>query len=226
MALRGRLTPPLTGNTLHKLAAIAKIKNVDELYTALVSQWDQPTAIVQQTHDPFASFLDSNEDNILTHWRDRARLLDIETYLPGDILTKVDRASMASSLEVRVPLLDHRLIEASWQWPISDPGVGKRPKWLAREILSTYIPDHLVDRPKQGFAVPIDHWLRGPLRDWAESLLDKRRLDEDGHLYSTPIEQAWKDHLSGRHNRQYQLWTILMFQAWKDRHHPGGIEST
>jgi asparagine synthase (glutamine-hydrolysing) len=142
---------------------------------------------------------------------------DAVTYLPDDILVKVDRASMAVSLEVRAPLLDHRLVEFAWRLPAGCKIRGRQGKWILRQVLDRYVPRHLVDRPKQGFDLPIDAWLRGPLRDWADTMLDPTHLARDGFLRPEPIRAAWLEHLSGTRDRAWALWPVLMFQTWQER---------
>ena len=143
-------------------------------------------------------------------------LLDLTGYLPSDILVKVDRASMAVSLETRAPLLDHRLIEWTWRLPLALKRRNRTGKWMLRQLLYRYVPPSLVERPKMGFAVPIDRWLRGPLREWAWSLLEPSRLRREGVLRPESIERLWHDHQSGRRNHQHRLWVALMFQAWRE----------
>ena len=139
---------------------------------------------------------------------------DAMTYLPDDILCKVDRAAMGISLETRVPFLDPAVVELAWRLPMSMKVRGDTGKWALREVLYRHVPRSLIERPKAGFGIPVGEWLRGPLRAWAESLLDPSRLKSEGYLKSAPVCRVWRDHLSGRRDWSPRLWTILMFQAW------------
>jgi asparagine synthase (glutamine-hydrolysing) len=196
------------GDKAHKLADSLAFDSPQALYRDLHSLWQQPLALNGNPYpDVFAQSL--NGDYI--RWMQQA---DVRQYMPDDILTKVDRASMATSLEARVPLLDHRVVEFAAQLPLSYLLRDGKAKWLLRQVLYRYVPASLIERPKSGFVVPLAGWLRHDLRDWAESQLDEHRLHSDGLLNPTPIRQAWTDHLSGRRNHQHALWAVLMFQAW------------
>ena len=203
------------GDKLHKLADILSLKDPDLMYLNLVSQWKNPSRVVIEGKEPPTTLTDCRQWASLDDFTLRMMYLDLVTYLPDDILTKVDRASMGVSLEARVPLLDHRVVEFAWRLPLSlkirHEGEGK---WLLRQVLQKYIPRHLTERPKMGFGVPIDHWLRGPLREWAEDLLDETRLRREGYLHPAAIQKKWAEHLSGQRNWQYPLWNVLMFQSW------------
>ena len=149
---------------------------------------------------------------------DRMMLFDLLGYLPDDILTKVDRASMGNSLEVRAPLLDHRVVEFAWRLPLRQKIRGGESKWLLRRVLERHVPRPLFERPKAGFGVPIDAWLRGPLREWAEDQLSEERLVREGFFDPAQVRSALTEHLNGTRNRQYQLWSVLMFESWLDLH--------
>jgi asparagine synthase (glutamine-hydrolysing) len=212
----GRLRPARPGDKLHKLASVLG-EGSDGLYRRLVSQWEAPGALVPGGREPAGPLDDAGLRRDLPDSLDRMQLLDLVTYLPDDILTKVDRASMAVALEAGVPLLDHRVVEYAWSLPQRMKVRDGESKWLLRRLLYRHVPKTLIDRPKMGFGVPIDGWLRGPLRDWAEDLLEERGLAADGLLDPAPIRARWAEHLSGRRNWQYALWAVLMLQAWRRR---------
>jgi asparagine synthase (glutamine-hydrolysing) len=197
---------------LPKLASLLETKSDDELYRRLVSHFEQPDAIVIGAHEP-KTLLDQNAFANLD-FAHRMMALDSLTYLPDDILVKVDRASMAVSLEARVPFLDHRLVEFAWKLPLSTKISGGSGKHIVRELLYKHVPKSLVDRPKMGFGVPIEAWLKGPLKPWAEALLDESKLRQDGIFQPEPILKMWQEHKQGLRRWHSQLWTILMFQAW------------
>jgi len=208
------------GEKVHKLAGVAALTSLDDVYQRLVSQWMEPAAIVPGAREPDTPLSTAARlPHALSQPLPRMTYLDLVTYLPDDILVKVDRAAMAVSLETRVPLLDHRVVEFAWRIPVALKLRGGRGKHLLRAVLERYVPRYLFERPKMGFGVPIDHWLRGPLRDWAEHLLDPAKLRAQGHFAVEPIRQAWAEHVDGRNSNQYPLWVILMFQAWLEHHH-------
>jgi asparagine synthase (glutamine-hydrolysing) len=208
------------GDKLHKAAEVLDATDVEALYLRLVSHWDDPANLVIGGSEP--KTLLNGKSPLLDCLDDiqRMMIMDTLTYLPDDILVKLDRACMGVSLEGRVPFLDHRVVEFGWSLPQSlklRDGVGK---WVLRQVLYRHVPKELIERPKMGFGVPIGNWLRGPLRDWAEALLNEARLQREGYFYPAPIRQKWVEHLSGERNWQYHLWDVLMFQAWLEENHP------
>jgi asparagine synthase (glutamine-hydrolysing) len=182
-----------------------------------VSQWERPEDVAAAGREPLGPLWDASIVRDFPDMIPRMQYLDMVTYLPDDILTKVDRATMAVGLEGRVPMLDHRVVAYAWSLPLKFKLRGGTSKWLLRRVLDRYVPRSLIDRPKMGFGVPIDLWLRGPLRDWAEELLAPARLAADGFVRTEPVRQAWREHLEGTRNWQYPLWTVLMLQAWRER---------
>ncbi|MDB5921282.1 MAG: asparagine synthase, glutamine-hydrolyzing [Betaproteobacteria bacterium] len=209
----------ITGDRVHKLANVLAVPSPDALYHGLVSHWPQPESMVHDSREPLTALTDRTQWARLSDFTQRMMFLDAVTYLPDDILVKVDRASMAVSLEARVPMLDHRVVEFAWRVPLSRKNRHDQGKWLLRQVLYRYVPPALIDRPKMGFGVPIDSWLRGPLRGWADDLLSEKRLREQGYFDPAPIRAKWAEHTSGGRNWQYWLWDILMFQAWLDTAH-------
>ena len=209
-----RFQLPHLADRLPKLAEVVKEKSGESYYHRLISHWKEPASLVLGAVEPQTLFNRPGQHPKLADFREKMMYLDSMTYLPDDILTKVDRASMAVSLEARVPLLDHRVVEFAWKVPMSLKYRGGKGKWLLREVLYRYVPRELMERPKMGFGVPIGDWLRGPLREWAEELLDEKRLQNEGFFDPAPIRKMWNEHVSGKRRWHYYLWDVLMFQAW------------
>jgi asparagine synthase (glutamine-hydrolysing) len=226
-ALPSRLRPNLLGDKLHKGAGVLKSRSADELYYRLVSLWPNPDAIVPGVDEPPTRLTGDRPDLKGMGHVERMMALDLITYLPDDILVKVDRAAMAVSLESRVPLLDPRVIEFAWSLPLGYKIREGQTKWALRQLLYRHVPRALIDRPKMGFGVPVGEWLRGPLREWGESLIARAALGGDGLLDAREVRAAWDAHQRGDVNLQYRLWPILMFQQWlaslSDEAHPGPV---
>lgn len=203
-----------TGDMLHKGAGVLASQSVDQLYLGLISHWQDPSAIVIGGVEPATLLTGHTPSFAGADQVQRMMALDLMTYLPDDILTKVDRAAMGVSLEGRVPFLDHRVVEFAWTLPQSLKLREGSSKWILRQVLYRYVPKDLIERPKMGFGVPIGEWLRGPLREWAEALLDPARLRNEGFFDVVSVRAKWDEHVSGARNWQYHLWDILAFQAW------------
>ncbi len=211
-----RWRPPHAGDKLHKLARVL-MEDEDNTYLQLLSHWHAPEQLVIGGREPQSIVIAPENREVAPDYTERMQYVDTLTYLPDDILTKVDRASMAVSLEVRVPFIDHRVVALAWSLPHHMRIRNGRGKWIVRQLLRRFLPQDLIERPKMGFGVPIDSWLRGSLREWAEDLLSEESLRRTG-LRSEPIRARWNAHLTGRENWQYPLWTVLMMQAWMARH--------
>jgi len=205
------------GDKLHKGAGVLTSSTVDELYLRLVSHQRNPEDWVIDGKLPPTRLTGLRPQLSGLNAVERMMALDMLTYLPDDILVKVDRAAMGVSLESRVPFLDHRVVEFSWALPLEYKLREGKTKWPLRQVLYRHIPQKLIDRPKMGFGVPLNDWLRGPLRDWAEGLLDEGRLRREGYFHPAPIRKLWSEHLSGHRNWMAQLWNVLMFQAWLEQ---------
>lgn len=204
------------GNKIHKGAAVLSANSLEELYLGLISQWQDPGSVVINGSEPdlniaqFEKFKLSNVESMMA--------LDTVNYLADDILVKVDRAAMGVSLETRVPMLDHEIVQFAWSLPFGLKYRQGISKWPLRQISYKYLPKNLIERPKAGFAIPLDEWLRGPLFDWANSLLNESRLESEGFFHPQEILKKWHEHISGKRNWSCQLWSILMFQAWLEEH--------
>ena len=212
-SLPGGIGVSRLGDKAYKLAhRLKSVNSVDDLYRSLVTEW--PASVVRGA-DRLPTLLDDSAAvEGVSEAEHRMMFWDSLTYLPDDILTKVDRAAMGIGLETRAPFLDHRVVELAWRLPLQMKMRQGMGKWALRQVLYKYVPRELIERPKTGFGVPIGDWLRGPLRDWAGGLLEESRLIEEGYLEPAPIRETWKQHLSGRYDWTARLWCVLMFEAW------------
>jgi asparagine synthase (glutamine-hydrolysing) len=199
---------------VRKLMEVLPAASRESFYRLLMSHWKQPGMLVIGASDPSTQlnspqFWPATEN--FAHWM---MAMDAQTYMVDDILVKVDRAAMANSLETRVPMLDHRVVELAWRIPMGMKIRDGKGKWILREVLYRHVPQALIDRPKKGFSIPLATWLRGALRDWAEDLLDEGRLQREGYFKPAPVRRAWLEHVHAKADHSTKLWSILMFQAW------------
>jgi len=212
--------PSERGGTLTRkartLAGFLSLTDAPAMYARMHTHWKDPAELIIGGALPATTFSQTETWASRESFLEKMLYVDAVTYLPDDILVKVDRASMAVGLEARVPMIDHRVVEFAWSLPVELKVRNGESKWLLRQLLDRYVPRPLIDRPKVGFGVPIDSWLRGSLCDWAEDLLDERRLNNEGFFRPQPIRQKWQEHQSGKQDWHYYLWDILMFQAWLD----------
>jgi asparagine synthase (glutamine-hydrolysing) len=211
---RPRAARRITGDRLHKVAVILSTETQEGIYHDFVSHWREPASVTLGATEPPTPLTDPLQQLPLDGLLSRMMYLDLITYLPDDILVKVDRASMGVSLESRAPFLDHSVVEFAWRMPAHMRVKEGRGKWPLRQLLDRYVPRALVDRPKMGFGVPIDHWLRGSLKEWAAALIDPSRLKREGFFDPKPIAQKWREHQDRSQNWHYLLWDVLMFQSW------------
>ncbi len=206
------------GDKVRKMGRrLEDVRTIDDLYRSLVTEWPAESGVVLGARPLLIPIDDEQSVAGVSNPEQRMMLLDMLGYLPNDILAKVDRAAMACSLETRVPLLDHRVVEFSWRLPMEMKIRGREGKWVLRRVLERYVPRALTDRPKTGFSIPVGAWLRGPLRDWAEGLLDEARLVREGYFDASQIRRKWDEHLSGRRDWTQSLWCVLMFGAWLEQ---------
>lgn len=211
-----KIRPPQIGDKLHKAADVLRLSSADAVYHRLVSHWE-PMQLMPAIQEHRGILFDRSVIDDFPDLLDRMQFLDLVTYLPDDILTKLDRASMAVSLEARVPLIDHRVVEFAWRLPDSAKVRNGTSKWALRQMLYRYVPPRLLERPKMGFGIPLGEWLRGPLREWAEGLLAEQRLKQGALLDAATVRHHWHEHVTGKRNWQYLLWDVLMLEAWRER---------
>ena len=220
-AIRPVLPPAVrryaSADRAHKLVELmGKVERPEQLHRLFTSHWDGAEVIEGEVSEPATAFVSDQSWAHVQKTVDRLMYLDQVTYLPDDILTKVDRASMAVSLESRTPFLDHGVVEFAWSIPSSWKLREGRGKWLVRQLLYRHVPEELIERPKMGFSIPLNVWLRGPLLEWADALLAEDRLRSEGFLNPVPIRRRWREHLEGLRDWSGPLWVVLMFQSWLD----------
>ena len=214
----GKYKVSLMGDKAYRMAHRLKtVDSLDDMYRSLVAEGYREESLVINNEVILKTKLD-NHDSIsnIDESEHRMMLWDSLTYLPDDILTKVDRAAMGVGLETRIPFLDHRVVELAWMLPLKMKIKNGEGKWPVREILYKYVPRDLIERPKAGFAVPVGQWMRGPLKDWASELLHEERIRREGYFNPELVQQLWQQHLSGKYDWTPRLWAILMFQSWKE----------
>lgn len=199
---------------LLKLVEVLPVNNRAEFYNLVISHWKNAEQLVIGAKKVPTALTDKSQWSNVDSFEEWMMSIDAQQYMVDDILVKVDRAAMANSLEVRVPMLDHRVVELAWQLPLDMKIRDKSGKWVLREVLYKYVPKELIERPKKGFSIPLAQWLRGPLREWAEPLIAEKRLREEGYFYPDKIRQAWQEHLEGHKDNSSKLWGVLMFQSW------------
>ncbi len=213
-ALPAKYRLAIPGTKAQKLAGVLKVDSEHDYFLNLISHWKNVNELVLNSVEVPTIATDATkwvEADCFEHWM---MAMDTQTFLPDEVMTKVDRAAMANSLETRAPLLDHRVVELAWRMPLDKKIRDGEGKWILRQVLYRHVPKQVIDKPKKGFGIPIDEWLRGPLKEWAEKLLDKDRLREEGYFNADLVYEKWRQHLTGKYSWQYQLWPILMFQAW------------
>jgi asparagine synthase (glutamine-hydrolysing) len=209
-----QIQPPVAWNKIEKLARLLKFSQQQNLYRQMHSHWLTPSSLVRDSHEPRLESWEMPKALEHAPMLEQLMYLDIVNYLTDDILTKVDRATMGASLEAREPLLDYRLVEFSFSLPLNMKWRDGRGKWALRKILNKYVPEKIIDRPKMGFSVPLGDWLRGPLRDWAETLLNSEKIEREEILQAEPIRNTWKNFCAGKNGQQALIWDVLVFQSW------------